>query len=122
MSRLYSGGAAEFEPIAFCPGYLRGLCFSGDMAIVGLSQPRHEKTFAGLGLEEVLRKRGMEPRCGLQVIDLRNDRVAHDVTITGDVRELYDVVSLPGVRRPMAVGFRTDEIERLVTIPQARQG
>ena len=27
-----------FEPIAFCPGYLRGLAFVGDYAVVGLSQ------------------------------------------------------------------------------------
>ncbi|MDZ8236172.1 MAG: hypothetical protein RMZ69_03185 [Nostoc sp. ChiQUE01a] len=34
----------------------------------------------------------------------------------GVVLELYDVVALPGVRRPMAIGFRSDEIRRVVTV------
>ena len=46
--------AGRFEPIAFCPGYLRGLAFVGDYAIVSLSQPRHDKTFGGLPLDEEL--------------------------------------------------------------------
>ena len=29
-----------FEPLAFCPGYLRGLAFHGDCAVVGLSLER----------------------------------------------------------------------------------
>ena len=32
------------------------------------------------------------------------------------VTELYDSVVLPGVRQPMAVGFKTTEIERLMLI------
>jgi len=32
------------------------------------------------------------------------------------VRELYDVAALPGVRRPSALGFRTDEIDRTISI------
>ena len=38
--------------------------------------------------------------------------------IEGVVEELYDVAALPGVLRPMAIGFRTDEIRRLITIAQ----
>ena len=60
----------RFEPIAFCPGYLRGLAFVGDYAVVTLSKPRHV-TFHGLELDERLQQRGAEPQCGLQVIDLR---------------------------------------------------
>jgi uncharacterized protein (TIGR03032 family) len=32
--------AGRFEPIAFCPGYARGLGFLGGMAVIGLSLPR----------------------------------------------------------------------------------
>jgi uncharacterized protein (TIGR03032 family) len=35
-----------FVPLTFCPGYLRGLTFVGDYAVVGLSRPRHDKTFS----------------------------------------------------------------------------
>jgi hypothetical protein len=30
--------------------------------------------------------------------------------------ELYDVVALPGVTRPMALGFKSEEIQRLLAI------
>src|SRR5262249_51368419 len=58
----------SFEPVTFCPGYLRGLAFVGEYAVVGLSRPRHNKTFGGLALEGNLVERQAEPRCGLQVI------------------------------------------------------
>jgi hypothetical protein len=50
------------------------------------------------------------------VIDLCNGDVAHWLRIEGMVRELYDVVVLPGVRRPMALGFKSDEIQRLIAV------
>lgn len=105
-----------FEPVTFCPGYLRGCTFIGDFAIVGTSKARGNKTFSGLALDENLRLRDAEPRCGLLVIDLRTGDIVHWLRIQGIVEELYDVVVLPGVQRPMAVGFKTDEIRRIVTI------
>ena len=105
-----------FEPIAFCPGYLRGLAFNGDFAVVGLSKPRHNKTFSGLPLDERMLAKDVEPRCGLLVIDLRSGDIVHWLRIEGVVEELYDVAALPRVRRPMAIGLKTDEIRRVVTI------
>ncbi|MEH2040531.1 TIGR03032 family protein [Nostoc sp.] len=107
----------SFEPVAFCPGYMRGCAFHGDFAIVGVSQPRHNKTFSGLPLDEKLQQKNAEPRCGLLVIDLKSGDIVHSLRIEGVVLELYDVVALPGVRRPMAIGFKSDEIRRMVTMP-----
>jgi uncharacterized protein (TIGR03032 family) len=112
-------GGGPFEPLAFCPGYLRGLAFVGDYAVVGLSRPRHDPTFGGLALEEELAKRGAEARCGLLIIDLRSGDVAHWLRVEGMVRELYDVAVLPQVGRPMALGFKTDEIQRIVAIGES---
>jgi uncharacterized protein (TIGR03032 family) len=106
----------SFEPVAFCPGYMRGCAFHGNFAIVGISQPRHNKTFSGLPLDEKLQQKNVEPRCGLLVIDLRTGDIVHSLRIEGAVLELYDVVALPGVRRPMAIGFKSDEIRRMVTM------
>ncbi len=108
--------SGRFEPVTFCPGYLRGLAFVGDYAVVGLSRPRHDKTFGGLALDKELIERDSPARCGLHVIDLRTGDVAHWVRLEGMVSELYDVVALPGVVRPMAFGFRTDEIQRTIAI------
>jgi uncharacterized protein (TIGR03032 family) len=105
-----------FEPLTFCPGYLRGLTFVGDFAVVGLSRPRHDQTFGGLPLDDALRAKGAEARCGLEVIDLRSGDAVHWLRIQGMVSELYDVVALPGVARPMALGFKSDEIQRTLSI------
>lgn len=107
--------SGNFQPVAFCPGYLRGCTFSGNFAILGLSESRENKTFTGLPLEEKLRQKNTEPRCGLQVIDIRSGDLVHWLRMEGVVKELYDVAILPGKRRPMAFGFQTDEIKRVLT-------
>lgn len=114
-------GRGAFEPVAFAPGYLRGLAFRGDYAVMGLSRPRHDRTFAGLALDDGLRARGAEARCGAQVVDLRTGEAVHWVRFEGMVSELYDVAVLPGVVRPMALGFKTDEIERTLTVGEPQQ-
>jgi uncharacterized protein (TIGR03032 family) len=105
-----------FEPVAFCPGYSRGLAFAGDYALVTLSKPRHDRTFGGLPLADELSRRGTDAQCGIQVIDLRTGDVVHWLRMEGQVTELYDVVTLPGATRPMALGFKTDEIQRLLSV------
>jgi uncharacterized protein (TIGR03032 family) len=107
--------SGTFVSRAFCPGYLRGLAFVGDYAVVGLSQPRHDRTFAGLPLEAELARRVAEPRCGLHIVDLRSGDTVHWVRLEGMVRELYDVAVLPGVIRPTALGFKNEEIQRIIT-------
>jgi uncharacterized protein (TIGR03032 family) len=106
----------RFVPLAFCAGYMRGLTFHGDFALVGLSKPRENKTFSGLPLDEQLKSRNAEARCGVQVIDLRTGDAVHWLRIEGIVDELYDVIPLPGVRCPMALGFKTDEIRRVISV------
>lgn len=106
----------RFEEVAFCPGYLRGLSFHGDFAIVGLSKSRENKTFSGLKLDENLKSSDGEARCGIQIIDLRSGDVVHWLRIEGIVTELYDVVALPGVVRPQSLGFKTDEIRRVLRV------
>lgn len=106
----------RFEPVAFCPGYARGLAFIGDFAVVGLSRPRENKTFSGLALDERLREKNIDSRCQLQVIDLKRGDVVHALRIEGIVQELYDVVVLPGVRKPTALGFKSDEIRRVLSV------
>jgi uncharacterized protein (TIGR03032 family) len=99
----------HFEPKAFCPGFLRGLAITGRWAVVGSSRPRHEPTFQGLPLEQALAERSATARAGLHVVDLESGTLSHWLRIEGP-QELYDVVVLPGVRRPKALGFQTNEI------------
>lgn len=109
-----------FVPIAFCPGYLRGLAFWKEFAIVGLSKPRSgDHTFSGLALDQRLATKGAEPRCGLMMVDLQTGTIVHWLRLEGLITELYDVQVLPGVQRPMALGFQNEEIRRLITLDEA---
>ena len=97
----------------FVPGYARGLAFIDRYAIIGLSRPRNE-TFSGLPLDDALARRGVTAGCGLLVLDLERGVPVQWLQIEGRVDELYDVLVLPGVRRPKALGLKTDEIRRNV--------
>lgn len=108
----------RFEPLTFCAGYLRGVAFHGDYALLGTSKPRHNKTFSGLPLDDALARRNVEARCGIQVVDLRSGDAVHWIRFEGMVDELYDVITLPGVRNPSLIGFVSDEIRRLLSIEE----
>jgi uncharacterized protein (TIGR03032 family) len=108
----------KFEPVAFCSGYARGLAFIGQYAIVALSLARENRTFRGLPLDAALASRGTEPRCGLLVIDTKTGDTVEWLRIEGVVRELFDVAALPGIRNPAAIGFKTDEIQRVIAIDE----
>lgn len=113
--------SGSFEPIAFCPGYARGLALLGRWAVIGLSRPRQNKTFEGLPLDDALNRHGATPRSGLLVVDIVTGEIAHWLRLGGIVEELYDTAILPATRRPMALGLKTDEIRRTISIgPPAR--
>jgi uncharacterized protein (TIGR03032 family) len=107
-------GGGKFNVLAFCPGFVRGLAFHGKYAFVGLSKPRYER-FEGLALDRKLAETDSEPWCGVQVIDLDTGACAHWFRIDGPVAELYDLGVVPGVVRPMALGFATNEILGFIT-------
>jgi uncharacterized protein (TIGR03032 family) len=106
--------SASFEPVAFCPGFLRGLAFRGKYAFVGLSKPRYER-FEGLVLDEKLKKADSEPWCGIQVIDLETGACVEWFRIDGPIGEIYDTAVLPNVACPMSLGFASPEIRGLIT-------
>ncbi len=106
----------KFEPIAFCPGYLRGLDFIGDVAVVGLSMPRDNRTFNGLPLDQALSDRSVSAKSGLYFIDLVSGNILHSLTFRGVVTELYDVRVMPGLLRPSAIGPNSPEVRRMLSL------
>lgn len=107
--------AGRFTPLAFLPGFARGLAFRDGHALVGLSLPRTHKVFTGLPLEDRLKAEGREPECAVVVVELATGKVVHWLRLGGVVRELYDIALLPGHRRPMLVGLAQGQINRLIT-------
>jgi uncharacterized protein (TIGR03032 family) len=108
-------GDGRFRPVAFCPGFTRGLSFHGDYALVALSRPRYAD-FAGLVLADRLRDGRQKAWCGIQVIDVKSGRCVHWFRIEGPVRELYDIAVLPDVPCPRSVSDRDEEALDLITL------
>ena len=107
-------GMGRFEPRVFCPGFLRGLAFHGNLAFVGLSKPRY-KRFEGLTLDKRLLDADSEAWCGVQVIDLERGHCVEWLRIDGDVGELFDVTVIPGFRCPMTVSPTSPDVASLIT-------
>jgi len=98
-------------------GQMGGASFCRNLAITrALGLYLFANPFQGLPLDDALARKAATPRCGLGVIDLRSGDLVHSLRIEGVVEELYDVQVLPGFRRPMAIGFRSDEIRRIISI------
>jgi uncharacterized protein (TIGR03032 family) len=106
----------EFNPIAFCPGFARGLTIIGNHAVVGLSEPRTKKTFDDLPLQSLLEEKDTKPRCGLMVIDLKTGSTVEWVRIEGVIAELFDVGFLSGVKAPCANGIVGPEIQQMISV------
>lgn len=108
--------SGRFERVAFSPGFVRGLTFVGNYALVGLSALRDNRTFRGLALDDHLQQHDVDARCGIQVINLESGAAEHWIRLEGVVRELYDVVALPQVRRPLLIGVKKDDIHKMISI------
>ena len=112
--------AGRFEPVAFAPGFLRGLTFVNDYAVVGSSKFRDASLYSGLPLDDILAGAGTGPKLGLFVVDLRTGAIVEWLLVEGGMyHELFDVIALPGVRRPMALGLVSDEIEHSIWFDSA---
>lgn len=116
-------GYIDFEtkrlaPVFTCQGFGRGLAFvevkGRDYAVVALSRlrPQKEGLVGQINLAERLESMGFYQRCGLLVYDLARERLAHWLTLEGQVTELYDVGFVPDIRRPYTPGFREPEQHR----------
>lgn len=107
---------SQFVPIVFCPGFLRGLTFSKDYAIVTTSLPR-SGTYERLPLNNLLARHNTQPACAVLVIDLKTGEICHHLHIEGSIRELYDVIVLPGQKGVMIAGLNASfAIPDIVTV------
>ena len=107
--------SGAFEPICFLPGFARGVAFTGTHAVIGVSRPRHGDMFEGLAIKDRLEADKIGPRTMIAVVNLETGDIEHSLDIEGNaVRELYDVAILPGVRRPMLIGFKSDDVRFMI--------
>ena len=106
----------EFQRTKNLPFWL--IRINGNYAIVATSHTRENKTFSELKFQENLAKKNARTKCGLHVINLKTGDVEHSLTIEGVIQELYDVISLPNVIRPQAIGTRNNQIKHTISIKE----
>ncbi|MEO1041487.1 MAG: TIGR03032 family protein [Pseudomonadota bacterium] len=104
----------QFEPFAFCPGFIRGMAFLGDHVVVTLSKPRYQR-FDGLTLADRMEEKDADPWCGVQIISLADGSVSQWIRFDGAIQELFDVTILPGVQDAITIGLGSLEIQSFVT-------
>jgi uncharacterized protein (TIGR03032 family) len=101
------------EVVCSLPGYLRGLCFVGSVALVGLSTIREKHIFGGLPVQQ----RCPRLLCGVAVVELRTGRQIGLFEFTGGCTELFDVRFVPDCRRPMILSAEKQSAGQAVTAP-----
>jgi uncharacterized protein (TIGR03032 family) len=97
------------------PGYLRGLCFVGPFALVGMCKIREKHIFGGLPVQQG----SAELLCGITLIDLRKRAPIGMFEFTAGCEELYDVQFLPRVFRPMIVNLEKPAVREAMSCPES---
>ena len=102
----------EIESIASLDGFIRGLSFKGDYAFIGTSKLRKSHTFGDL---PIANKR---ISAGLYVVNLKTKQKVGEVLYQDDLREVYDVHVLDGLRRPNILNLPLSEQYRAMITPE----
>jgi uncharacterized protein (TIGR03032 family) len=105
------------KPTTVCrlDGYLRGLCFVGPYAVIGMSKIRERHVFGGLPIQERCEGR---LRCGLTVVDTRRGEPVGMFEFTSGCEEIYDVQFLPGLYRPTILNLDKPAAREAITHPE----
>lgn len=110
--------AGRFVDVAFCPGFVRGLSFTGDYAIVGLSKLKDDESLNTLPIISHLKKHGLsETQCGFYIINLNTGEVECTLEIAGAIQYIYDIIPLEKVIKPLTIGIEQDHIRRAISLP-----
>ena len=108
---LVDPAAGQASVVCGLPGYLRGLCFVGPYALVGLSKIREKHIFGGLPIQD--RYHGL--LCGVAVVDTRTGEQVGLFEYTAGCEEVYDVQFLPGPHRPTILNLEKAAVRQAIT-------
>jgi len=96
------------------PGYLRGLCFVGPYAVVGMCKIREKHIFGGLPVQQ----RCAQLLCGLAVVDTRTGAQVGLFEFTAGCEELYDVRFLAQIYRPTILNLEKAATREALSTPE----
>lgn len=90
---------------------MRGLAIHNGHAIVTASKPR-DGSFKDLVLQGEIGTHDGEAWCGVFAVNLRHGDIVEWIELDGAIAKLFDLVALPGLRRPVSLGISTVEIQK----------
>ena len=111
LLRMERDGSASV--VCELPGYLRGLCFVGGHALVGLCKIRESKVFGGMPVQA----RTPDLLCAIAVVELQSGRTVGMLTFTEGCTEIYDIRFLPGMLRPNVLNLDKPEVKLALSAP-----
>jgi uncharacterized protein (TIGR03032 family) len=107
-------GQGTADSVCALQGYLRGLTFVGDYAIVGLCKIREKRVFGGLPVEQ----RVENLLCGIAIIDTRSGEQVGFFEFTDGVEEIYDIRILPhGYSNPNLLNWEQPRLKEAISTP-----
>lgn len=80
----------RFVEITFIPGFLRGLKFINNYAVIGSSLDRHEKVFSELPLSSIMKEKKIAPKCGVKIVNINTGDIVHSIELK-NVIEIYGI-------------------------------
>ena len=111
---LQVGQDGRPQVVCALPGYLRGLCFAGDYALVAMSKIRETNIFGGMPVQS----RYPELFCGVAIVDLNSGRLCGLLKFITGCTELYDLRFLPGIRRPNVLNVEREDHAKAIFLKE----
>lgn len=108
-------GRGKADVVCTLPGFLRGLCFVGDHALVGLSKVRETHIFGGMPVQS----QHQELLCGVALVNLTTGRQTGMLRFTSGCSELYDLRFLTASRRPNVLNLDRVELTQALFTPES---
>jgi uncharacterized protein (TIGR03032 family) len=102
------------ETVCRLPGYLRGLGFAGNIALVGMSKIRERHIFGDLPIQSRLRLSNEELVCGIALVDTSSGQCIGMLKFTQGCEELFAIEYLAGFRRPMILNLERPEARQAI--------
>lgn len=101
----------ETKIVSALPGYLRGLDFWGDYAIIGLSKIRERHIFGNLPVQN----KNKNLLCGVAVVNVLTGRMEGIFEFTEGCEEIYDVRIMPNARHAAILTTATPACHEAIT-------
>jgi uncharacterized protein (TIGR03032 family) len=107
-------GDYGYDVVCRLPAYLRGLCFAGQVALVGMSQIREKHIFGGLPVQA----QGERLICGVAAVDVSRGIDLGRFEFTSGCTEAFEVRFLEGVRRPSILNLEQEASRQAFPSPE----